>query len=367
MRTCSLRETLDIAAFVLVIGAFCVLNRVVEPPLVSQSERRLLAGMPKLTLESVSSAEFMEGFESYAADSFALRDSLRSVRALTVFYGFLQTDKTGLYLDNSVGAGKFEAADEAKLRQAAAKIRRVAGDLDGINVYCAFIPDKDVFAERDYPGFDPEAVSKALSELDGIPAIDLTDALGAEDYYRTDLHWNQPRLAGVCGKLGEAMGFSFSLDEFSPVSLGRFQGVYAGQIALPIGYDEMLCLEPQYPPAVQYYDAKAKAWEDGELYDRGAVAGRDPYDAFLGGSQPLVIIENAYAETERTLYLFRDSFSSSLAPLLTRGYRKIALIDLRYISFSLAADVLRFERGADALFLYSSLVLNNPVDLLAGQ
>ena len=40
----------------------------------------------------------MGGFEKYAADTFALRDGLRTLRARVVFSVFLQTDKDGLYL-----------------------------------------------------------------------------------------------------------------------------------------------------------------------------------------------------------------------------------------------------------------------------
>ena len=57
------------------------------------------------------------------------------------------------------------------------------------------------------------------------------------------------------------------------------------------------------------------------------------------------------------LVVFRDSFGSSLAPLLAGSYRKITLIDLRYISSDLLESYVRFQEQ-DVLFLYSALIWN---------
>jgi hypothetical protein len=79
----------------------------------------------------------------------------------------------------------------------------------------------------------------------------------------------------------------------------------------------------------------------------------------------LIILENENSGTDRELYLFRDSFSSSLAPLLAGAYSKAAIIDLRYIDMRTLARFIDFKPGSDALFLYSAQILNNPDMLLA--
>ena len=61
--------------------------------------------------------------------------------------------------------------------------------------------------------------------------------------------------------------------------------------------------------------------------------------------------------------MFRDSFGSSLAPLLTSGYRRITLVDTRYLSPAFLGRFIDFD-GADILFLYSTSVLNNSESLL---
>lgn len=64
------------------------------------------------------------------------------------------------------------------------------------------------------------------------------------------------------------------------------------------------------------------------------------------------------ASSSKELVLFRDSFGSSIAPLLLEGYSKITLVDIRYIHPDYLEQYMDFT-DCDVLFLYSTLVLNN--------
>lgn len=88
----------------------------------------------------------------------------------------------------------------------------------------------------------------------------------------------------------------------------------------------------------------------------------DLYDFFLSGACPLLTIENSSAQTDQELVIFRDSFSSSLAPLLMGAYQKITLVDLRYLSSSFLSEFITFDKQ-DVLFLYSATLLNNSYTL----
>ena len=90
--------------------------------------------------------------------------------------------------------------------------------------------------------------------------------------------------------------------------------------------------------------------------------GKDPYEMFLSGSLSLITIENPNATTDKELVIFRDSFGSSIAPLLVEGYAKVTLVDIRYVASDLVGRFVDFE-NQDVLFLYSTLVLNNSVTL----
>ena len=96
----------------------------------------------------------------------------------------------------------------------------------------------------------------------------------------------------------------------------------------------------------------------GPVYDRQKAEGRDPYEMFLSGPVSLLRLENPQNTSGRRLILFRDSFGSSIAPLLLEGYSSVTLVDIRYLASARLGDFIDFT-GSDVLFLYSIPVLNN--------
>ena len=95
------------------------------------------------------------------------------------------------------------------------------------------------------------------------------------------------------------------------------------------------------------------------IYNEEDLESQDLYDIYLSGVESILKIKNPNAKTDRELIIFRDSFGSSLAPLLVQDYAEVTLIDIRYMNQSLLPMFVDFH-GQDVLFLYSTLVLNNP-------
>ena len=98
--------------------------------------------------------------------------------------------------------------------------------------------------------------------------------------------------------------------------------------------------------------------EDTGVYEVEELEGKDPYNVFLGGADALLTITNPGAKSGRELILFRDSFGSSLAPLLVQDYQTVTLVDLRYVSSQILDQYIDFH-GQDVLFLYSPSVYNS--------
>ena len=103
-------------------------------------------------------------------------------------------------------------------------------------------------------------------------------------------------------------------------------------------------------------------WREGSIYELAEAEGKDPYDLFLSGAEALITIENPLAETDKELVIFRDSFGSSLTPLLLEGYAKITVVDIRYIQSDFIGAFLQFDEQ-DVLFLYSTMMLNSSTSL----
>ncbi|HCS73202.1 MAG TPA: hypothetical protein DIW17_04915, partial [Clostridiales bacterium] len=100
--------------------------------------------------------------------------------------------------------------------------------------------------------------------------------------------------------------------------------------------------------SAEVYDYSSKC--SGKVYSPDKFQGIDPYDVFLSGAVPLITISNSACQSGKELLLFRDSFGSSIAPLLLSGYSRITLVDLRYIASNHLEEYIEFNEQ-DVLFL----------------
>ena len=221
------------------------------------------------------------------------------------------------------------------------------------------IPDKGYFLApaSGRPAMDYDALVARLREnTPEMTYIDLFDRLTLEDYYRTDAHWRQERLPAVARYLAAAMGADAAAD-YTEVTLDRpFYGVYSGYAALPLAGETLRYLTNDTIAACRVTNFETGG--EGPVYDLEKARGSDPYELFLSGSVSLLTVESPNARTDRELVIFRDSFASSLAPLLLEGYSRVTLVDIRYLSPTQLGRYLTFT-DQDVLFLYSTGVLNN--------
>ena len=357
-----LREILSAAVFLVIIGVLFILNIVVPKPTILVAERRIPAKFPELSQKTIFSGSFMSKFDDYAADNFVLRDTFRGIRAFTVFDLFMQSDKSGLYRSKDVGYGEFKRSSPDNLRQSAQKVYKAAHSFDGLDmhIYYSLIPDKSIFSEKYMPGFDLGIAESVLADvLSEFSYIRIADKLNASYFYKTDLHWDQSRIADVAGYILSGMGAVPGAGGYDEDAAGDFYGLYAGQIALPVKPDKLF-YENVPNLQVSYLNENTLQFEPGPVYDLERFKGVDPYDIFLRGPQPLIVLENTAATNGRELYLFRDSFGSSLGPLLAGSYSKVTLIDLRYVNLALLTQFIDFVPGSDVLFMYGSQIFNNP-------
>lgn len=328
----------------------------------SLSERRPLAQMPEISLETVLNGKFTQEFESYTLDQFPFRDSFRQIKSLFQYYVMGHKDNNGIYFAQGHAAKQEYPLNEWSLQNAMTKFQHLYEKyLANCNVYMAVVPDKGYYLaeESGHLAMDYKKLfAVTRQEMPWATYIDLTDCLSLDDYYRTDTHWRQENLLPVAQKLTQAMGMPApQAGDYTIQTIDRpFYGVYYGQAALPMEPDEMMYLDNEILAQCSVYDFETG--KNGHIYNlEMAETARDPYDLFLSGSKSLLRIENPNANTDRELVIFRDSFGSSLAPLLISDYAAVTLVDIRYIRIDTLERFLAFD-DHDVLLLYSTLVLN---------
>lgn len=328
---------------------------------VSDSERRPLAQMPALSAQAILSGNFAEDFESFTLDQFPLRDPFRQAKALFHYYVLGQKDNNGIYLHNGYAAQQVYPLSESSLNHAIGRFQAVYDAyLTDSSVFMAVIPDKNYYlaAPAGQPSLDYEALyAQVRHQMPWATHIDLTEVLSLDSYYRTDTHWRQEALPEAAEVITRELGVSSpgKADDTETTLERPFYGVYYGQAALPMKPDTIRLLESETTRNATVYDHETG--KTGAVYDESKLSSKDLYDVYLSGARALLTIENPAGDPGRELLLFRDSFGSSLAPLLLSDYSKVTLIDLRYIRWDLLDQFVDFH-GQDALFLYSTLVLN---------
>lgn len=343
----------------------------------SQSERRELTQLPAFTAESLGNGRFMADFEDYGLDQFPLRDTFRKIKALFHYNALGQKDNNGIYIAQGYAVQQEYPLNDESIDYAVKRFdhvyRKYLADSQ-CRAYFALVPDKGCYLAEDSHqlAMDYAAIFRRFrEELPWAEQIDLTGTLTADSYYRTDTHWRQEKLFDAAGAICEAMGVSAPDSQtYAVTPVERpFYGVYYGQAALPMDPETMYLLESETLSGCATYVGE---WDqkngpvfrklyDG-VYDGEKLAGKDMYEGYLSGSQSLLRIENPNAATDRELVIFRDSFGSSIAPLLVDSYAAVTLVDIRYLSPEVLGWFLTFD-SQDVLFLYSTLVLNNSTTL----
>lgn len=340
------------AVFLAVLFGFSLLHLALPDREVSRSERRRLAQLPSL------SSGFSDKLEEYMLDQFPLREQLRTVNSLVRLYGLGQADIHGIYLQDG-GAFRMDGPlQEKQVRHAAAVFSAVQEKyFPSLPAHYVIVPDKNAKAETSRPRLDTETMRGIVREaLPGMTEIDIWDLLSADDYYKTDPHWRQERLLPVAAAICEALGAD-APGTFTEKALSPFYGAYYGQAALPMAPDTLTYLESADTKAAEVTGPELNGAQP--VYRPELLDGTDGYDVFLSGAQAVLTVTSPNVHNGRHLVLFRDSFGSSLAPLLLGSFERITLVDLRYISAARLTDYADLSDATDVLYLCSTAVWNN--------
>lgn len=333
------------------------------PKDISEAERRPLKQFPTTNATTLLSGKFMKDFEGYTLDQFPLRDSFRKIKALFHYNALQQKDNNGIYIVDGYAAEMEYPMDKASVERAMGQYNKVYElylKNSNTKIYNTVVPDKGYYLakENGYLSLDYDAMfSLVRSKTPWAAWTDIADCLALEDYYYTDTHWRQEKILKVANRLLAAMNAPpAQAADFTAKPMERpFYGVYYGQAALPMEPETMYLMHSNVIDGCTVYDHTTK--KTTPVYNPAMLTDKDQYNIYLNGPQSLLTVTNPNATTDRELLIFRDSFGSSLAPLLLQSYKSVTLVDIRYIQPEFLGKFIEFN-DQDVLFMYSALVLN---------
>lgn len=359
----NIKNIIVTVSFFVIVCGLMLANIIMPDSEFSFSERRKLMPVPEYSAKKLFSGELFEEFEKYSLDQFILRDRFRSLKAFSTFYLFNQRDYNNIYIvDGSINKIVYPLNENSVLN-AANKLNEVYGKyLQGMNVGYAIIPDKNYFvaSKNGYLAMDYDKMMEIMNKnVNNMKYIDLFGCLSFADYYKTDIHWSQERIINVADRILKEMSNDTCLKDVQYIKreLYPFYGSFYGQAALKLEPDTLIYLTNSRLENAVVFDYESMSYS--KVYMPDMFGGMDSYDVFLSGAKALITVDNPEGDSNKELILFRDSFGSSIAPLLLAGYSKITLVDLRYISTELLGNYIDFSLNQDVLFLYNTQVINN--------
>jgi hypothetical protein len=365
------RANLTVAiVFIAFIFGLTAADLVAAPAEVSVAERRRLAQRPEFSLERVLDGRFAKDYARFLQDQVVFRNGFRTIKASVELSVLRKSENNGVYVVDGNLYDRFYGINQRYIERAADLIDRIIAVIDADRVYLSVIPSKAHVLDRDrYLLSDQNAIAGYLGAHVNASYVDLMALF--EDgspalYYRTDHHWTTQGAIEAYKVLITAMGYEPVEDyDFEQIT-DSYVGSNYGKAALrSIEWDRIYLAHNLHLDnmSVCRYET-ADAFDCfGSVYFREKASGLDPYDVFLGGAGPIIVIENARAQGDKELVVFKDSYAHALAPFLAQHYAKVTLFDLRYVRKELVFD--HFDLSdKTVLFLYSTTILNTDPQIL---
>lgn len=323
---------------------------------VSYTERRKLASFPEFKLER----EYIEKIDKYLLDHFPYRDSFRGIKANFNYKVLGYLDNNDIYLDGNYIFKSNYPTNYKSISNFVNKAIDIEKIFSDNNIYMMVIPDKNYYLESDdFLHIDYNYIYEKVSEL-GFKNIDIRDVIELSDYYETDTHLRQEKLDKVISRIGYVMGRNYYDIEYKENYYDNFYGVYYGEAAIDREPERLVYLTNEILDNV--YVKYLENDKLNSLYNLEKLTSVDSYEVYLDGASAFIEISNDNSSSDRELIVFRDSFASSITPLLVPYYKKITLIDNRYISSSNYLKELDI-RDQDVILMYSTLLINNSSSL----
>ena len=339
-----LHAGMTVALLALVLLVFTAADLLKADRLFSETENRVLAQKPKLSLEGILSGSYEKEYEAYATDQFVHRVTWLMLKTRMDILLERKAIK-GVYLaeDGSLIEQHLpQDYDQAMADKRVGLLRELTERYPQTLVMLA--PTADNIQSYKLPpyavSYDQKQLLSQVKEVVGEErVIDLFPILEEHReepvYYRTDHHWTT--LGAYYAYLEWARKVGYPPRSYDPKDLqtvsDTFLGTLHSRINLPMEADKIQIFPRTNNRKVKITYDFAK--EDDSYYVPSYLEGKNQYGYFLDDNHAFIEIETAYAANGKELFIIKDSYANSLIPILAPHYEKIYVLDLRYYNGSL--------------------------------
>jgi hypothetical protein len=328
----------------------------------SETENRVLAAKPELSLSSLSSGQYMSDMESYITDQFFLRNQwikLKTTEDLAVG----KRESNGVYIGKNQNLLEIQDDyDKDNVIKTAKAISDFADKHETLNQTMTLVPNAgyicDQLRPKNAPVHDQSKDITLVKENlgDNITYFDLTETMKSHKkeqiYYKTDHHWTSLGAKYAFEALAPQLKITDVPSEYTvyPVT-HSFQGTLSSKS----GYTRAEDTIEVYIPKDGAPDTLVNYTEQGEktasIYHSSALKQKDKYEVFFGGNYARIDIDTP-TSPDRNLLIFKDSYANCMIQFLQPYFRTITMIDARYY-YDDVDRVISDRNITDILYLYN--------------
>lgn len=351
-------------SFIIIIFSLSIISIILPDKDISETERRYLMHFPTLNIKTIFNGDFFEEFNTYTVEQFPFREIFIKIKGLATNKLFLKKEENGVFIKNGNFFEISSSINDKSIDYFLELVTKIKNNFSSENIYYSIIPDKNYYTKEEIPKINYNELVETINQnLQDITYINIFNKLSLDSYYKTDIHWKQEKIGGVVKTIALHMNNEPIDIKYNKLTYDNFYGALYGKIPNNEKPDTITYLIDENTINTKVFDYEKNQYY--KVYEEQNLKNIDSYDIFLGGAKALLIMENKNSKTDKELVIFRDSFSSSLAPLLLPYYKKITLVDLRYINsdYIINNNLIDFNNNQDILFIYGISIINNSFTL----
>ena len=351
-------------SFIIIIFSLSIISIILPDKDISETERRHLMHFPTLNIKTIFNGDFFEEFNTYTVEQFPFREIFIKIKGLATNKLFLKKEENGVFIKDGIFFEISSSINDKSIDYFLELVTKIKNNFSSENIYYSIIPDKNYYTKEEIPKINYNELVETINQnLQDITYINIFNKLSLDSYYKTDIHWKQEKIGEVVKTIALHMNNEPIDIKYSKLTYDNFYGALYGKIPNNEKPDTITYLIDENTINTKVFDYEKNQYY--KVYEEQNLKNIDSYDIFLGGAKALLIMENKNSKTDKELVIFRDSFGSSLAPLLLPYYKRITLVDLRYINsdYIINNNLIDFNNNQDILFIYGISIINNSFTL----
>ncbi len=330
----------------------------------SETENRVLASMPSLSLYSLKDGSFMKDFETYLTDQFAFRDEI--IRLKTLADRVAGKTKTGgAYIGKEGWLFSVPTAfDEKRTEELTEKIRAFADSNKDSRISFLLSPNSSyVYSEMLPDGLSLPDQSYLIEDVENytgskrIDFVKLSEVFRSKKdelqlFYKTDHHWTTRAAYIAFTELMKSWEKPVGDVKFDFLTVADgFQGTLSSKAGITSSSDIIELCVPQNSVLTYVADYEGGEKKTATLFDSSKLETKNKYEVFTGGNYGKITVSTT-ASVKDTLLIVKDSYANCMLPMLTPFFAKIVVFDPRYTKEKLSA-LMEEETFTHILFLYN--------------